>query len=390
MIVLGPMDADLGGAPSYWRRGNWRPAGPDRDAATRSLTVVPTIPFDRCDIVLVYDAADLKRPLPEEQGWEVKASAGGPVHLASQGALRLDAPAGEELWFYSTVRASTTNVPDHAVVWALFAVEDTRGDRPDDDKRQIGFDLQVLANREGEPFRGLRATWSNRFVWRSLGRGERVKEIDASVPHDTLTEVWHGVAIDGRLTGFKTLPSDDNLSVPDDGGLTIGGLDGLINNEPRSFFGVDTSADPPASFSARFGKTDPAGSCRVWIRRVVASAYGRWLVAAFRAAAPGTAVRLRLVLYADIPEDGADGAAAFLIRYASGSDVRPNERPTSEVTISRQFDSTNFHRVVEAAVDLKPFRPGAPLWFSVERDWRNESDKLRATVHLLQVILEAI
>jgi hypothetical protein len=393
MIVLGADDADLGGAPPYWRSLDWRPPGPDREAFRRTLAAVPSIPFDRCAVVHRYDATVAERPLPDDQGW--KTVGGTPVHDPDHGVLRIDAGAGEELWFRADAGAPGAELPDSAVLWALFAVEgpgrDERGEGGDE--RPVGIDFEVLASRAGEPSRGLRASWGSRFLWRSVGTGQRVRRIAATVPHDTLTEAWHGAAIDGRLAGLKSVTGDgprDDVPLRDDGGMTIGSLDGLINNDPRAFFGTAGGGDDRGHFSARFGKTDREGGCRALVRRVVASAPGRWLAAEFRAAAPGRAVRLRLVLYADLPADGEGGAAAFLIRYAAGGDIRPNERAVDAVTISRQFDRASAHRIVEAAVDLRPFRAGAPLWFSVERDVGNDSDRLDATVHLLQVILEAV
>jgi hypothetical protein len=389
MIVLGPMNADLGGAPAYWRQGNWRPPGVDRQTEQGSLALTTSIPFDRCDLVLEYDARDLKRPLPGDQGWDLKSSGGEPMHEAELGALRFDVPEGEILFFSGETRIRLENIPEYAVFYVLFTREDDRRAEQEDrreDATIIGWDAQILLKRQREPFRGLRATWGDRFLYRELGNGTAAKQIDASVPHDTLTEVWHSAAIDGQMRGIR---SRRDSPFPDDGGKTIGSLDHLINNEDRAFFGAEQSAAGPARFVARFGKTDPRGTYRGRIRRFVASAPGRRICAEFRAAAPGKSVRVRLILYADIPEDGTEGSAAFTIRYASGASVRPNEIPRDEVTISRQFDATNFHRIVEAAVDLRPFTAGAPFWFSVERDWQNRSDTLTSTVHLLQVILEA-
>ena len=390
MIVLGPLDADLCGAPHYWREGNWRPPLPmDIVAGSHGLGLMPSIPFDRCDAVLVYDARDPDAPLPRDQGWDEKTSGIEPRHEAEQGTLLIEAGEGDVLGYLGAETGRLERMPQYAVCTTVFAKDATASE----DRRARGWEAMVAASGEGRRARGMAMSWNERFVYRSLD-GARTFPFSAAVSHDTLHEVWHAAALDGQLLGFRVNRDEaGNVEAEDDdGGRTINSLDSLINNEPRVVFGYGDAPDRPTLF-ASFGKPEEAGIFRGRVRRFAASAPGRFMRAEFRAAALAERVRLRLVLYAEggsEREEPLRESAAFRIAWASGDELRPNALPQRSLTVARAFDPSDAWRIVEVAAELGDLKPGEPLWFALERDWRSDEDGLRATVHLLQVIVEAV
>lgn len=390
MIVLGPLDADLCGAPDYWREGNWRPPSPqDIMAGSHGLGLMPSIPFDRCDAVLVYDARNLDAPMPRDQGWEERGDGNAARHEPERGTLLIEADEGRVLGYMGAARGRLERMPQYVACTTVFARDAAVGEL---DRRTLGWEAMVAASDDGRRARGMAMSWHERFVYRALDGG-RTFPFSASVPIDTLTEVWHAAALDGQLLGFRVDPDEVRGAEveEDDGGRTINSLDGYVNNEPRFVFGYGAAPGRPLLL-ARFGKPQERGIFRGRVRRFAASAPGRFMRAEFRAAAPGPRARLRLLVY---PEGGAGrdvplrGSAAFRIAWQTGDGLRPNALPTNSLTVARAFVPTDAWHVVEVVAEIGDLTPGAPLWFALERDWRSDEDALPATVHLLQVIVEA-
>mgnify|MGYP000303674660 FL=1 len=114
MIVLGPLDADLCGAPDYWREGNWRPPSPqDIMAGSHGLGLMPSIPFDRCDAVLVYDARNLDAPMPRDQGWEERGDGNAARHEPERGTLLIEADEGRVLGYMGAARGRLERMPQY-------------------------------------------------------------------------------------------------------------------------------------------------------------------------------------------------------------------------------------------------------------------------------------
>lgn len=379
MIVLGPNHADLHGAPDYWRSGNWRPrtTGLTGDA----LAHIASVPMDKCDLVFEYDARDAERPNPSDQGWEILQDGGRGEHDPETGTLRLQADNNGQV-FWERSEAIQTRLPETVVAYAVYLPERLTGRQ----QRFGGFDAQVLASLPDQPLRGMRANWSDLFRYRQLGTAPNTLEIDSELPQDRLFGAWHRFALDAEL--FAPDGSDQN----DENLMTLGSLDDLINHDQRAFFGsIDGRGEP--TFTARFGKTEPQGSLQGRLRRIVASTPGRHVRAEFRASAPGTRVRLRLVLMAEASRGVEPGPIAFAIRFAAPSlgRFRPNELPNQRLAAARNVDSGEFNRVieVEAAFD-RELVAGEPFWFTVERAFDSGEDEFRGTVHLLQAIVEAL
>jgi|GEM_PF-3177903 len=373
MIVLGPCDADLGGAPVYWREGFWRPDTLMRGPETCAFT---SIPFDKCDIVFEYDARRPDRPMPTDQGWKPAGADDGiwkhdPLH----GVLSFD--PGDETPSFWQAAADIELTPDRGTAYGLFRITRPAAELPDGG---LDFIFQAPA-REGRT-RGMRGCYSSLWHWRALDASD-VRPIIRAAAEPEIEQVWHGFGMDAELTGRET--TLDNFDL-DDGGKTIGSLDRLISNEDRRFFlyGPLDVRVPMASFGLTDKNTRVAGG----VRNYIAAFPGTFLRPAFRAIAPGEKTRLRLIFCRAPGED--EGAAIFQVRYTAPSlGMRDNALPDKDAPpAALAFDPGAPGALVEIAVPLDGVKSGEPIWFTVERDWRSDEDKLRATAHLLSIIVE--
>lgn len=376
MIVLGPRDADLGGAPDYWREGNWRPDTLERDPRTCSFT---SIPFDKCDEVLEYDGRRPEQPMPSDQGWEFRSDASDemwqydPLH----GVLRFQTDGNTpSFWQREGEREGAF---DHAAAYGLFLVN-----RPADEPREGGLNFLFQAPPDEGRIRGMRGVYSSLWHWRALDSPD-TRPIIRRAAEPELEQVWHRFGMDAELVGARI--DQDNFD-SNDGGKTIGSLDGLISNEDRRFFGYADSSNPVPM--AVFGMTDRGTTLSGMVRNYVASFPGRFLRPAFRSIALAEITSLRLAFCRAASED--DRPAVFAVRYTAPSlGMRDNTLP--DIDAPRElviFDPGRPGDLVEITVPLERLRPGEPIWFTVERDWRSDEDQMRDTVHLLYAILEPV
>ncbi|MBI1356589.1 MAG: hypothetical protein GC160_19790 [Acidobacteria bacterium] len=375
MIVLGPMDADLNGAPHYWRTANWRPYTREPAPANAFL---PTVPFDKCDLVYEYDARFTKTPTPADQGWKLNGGSESDwKHDPQRGVLGFRIKEGASFW--NREDKHETLAPERAAAYGLFLLVRDSGDA-----KQGGLDFVVEASRNEDRTRGMRANWTDRFLYRSLDDADSIAVVQPSA-EPRLLQAWNRLALDAELVG-----ADINLDgvEKDDGGKTIGSLDDLINNDDRRAFRYGKGSGRLTR--ATFGKTDRNGPLEGFLRNFCASYPGRFVRAGFRAAAPAERTRLRFVFCVDADRGFEPASAVFRVRYAAPSvGLRPQQIPTEEAPLAiRQFDAANVGRTVEVPVDVGKLEAGEELWFTLERDWSHEADKLRSTVHLLQVIVE--
>jgi hypothetical protein len=373
MIVLGPMDADLNGAPPYWRTANWRPNTPPTSSTSCAFT---TCPFDKCDLVFEYDARDSKRPMPDDQGWSLRGDEGGSLwqHDPERGALHYSIP--DDVPSFWSFDARIERIPDRAVGYGLFLPESAKKQT-----RAGGLDFVTIASpREGR-FRGMRGNWSGGWNYRRLDDAAVIPMVQPSAVQ-ALSDVWHGLALDAELTGPNVAGEGVEKN---DGGSTIGSLDGILNNDPRRLFGYGEQGKSAAR--ALFGKTEAGGTIDGWIRNYVASYPGRFMRAGFRAVAFGDATLLRFVFCAEADREADADTAAFLVRYASPSlGLRASSLPAIEAPpVVGAFQAG---RTVELRVELARLVVGEELWFTIERDWQNEEDRLRSALHLLMVVVQ--
>jgi len=373
MIVLGPRDADLGGAPEYWREGNWRP---DTLQRVSNICNFNSIPFDKCDIVLEYDARRPEQPMPADQGWELAEGREGVWrHDALHGVLRFELEDDRSFWRFTGHSEGPFN---RGAAYGLFlisqsAVESTEG----------GLDFVFQAAPEGGRIRGMRGCYSSLWHWRSLDSIHQ-RPILKAAPEPEITQVWHSFGMDAELLGEEIDEEEDTDR--NDGGKTIGSLDGLISNENRRFFGYSEDDNPEPV--GMFGFLDGAQRMSGMIRNYVASFPGRFIRPAFRTTALSEVTLLRLVFC--LSPGGDEEAAIMQVRYSTLSlGMRDNVLPDVEANLSAvKFDPANPGEVAEITVALEGLRPGEPIWFTVERDWRNPEDQQRGTLHLLSVIVE--
>jgi hypothetical protein len=366
------MDADLNGAPAYWRTGNWRPN-------TRRTLVTPcaftTCPFDKCDLVFEYDARHQKRPMPADQGWKQQGVTGTFwEHDAERGALRFSIPDDVISFWSSDTRVGEP--PNRAVGYGLFLVESGKVET-----RSGGLDFVTEASLPEGRSRGMRGSWVGGWMYRRLDNGAPIPMVQPTAVR-ALSDVWHRMALDAELTG-PNLPNDEVDS--NDGGQTIGSLDSILNNDPRHLFGHGKLAS--SGVLAKFGKTDAEGSVNGWIRNYYASFPGRFMRAGFRAVAFGETTLLRFVFCAEAEPEADREPAAFLVRYASPSlGLSATALPSVEAPLAvHEFDAG---RTVEVPVKLTRLVRGEELWFTIERAWKNDKDRLRSTLHLLMVIVQ--
>jgi len=373
MIILGPRDADLGGAPDYWREGNWRPDTLGRGPQNCTFT---SLPFDKCDVVFEYDARRPEQPMPADQGWELFEDGSDTWrHDPQHGVLRFQADGSSRSFWRREGDADTQF--DRGAAYGLFMIN-----RPEEEPRNPGLDFIFQAAPEEGRVRGMRGCYSDRWHWRALV-GSAQRPILRAAAEPEMEQVWHNFGMDAELVGARI--EQDNFD-SNDGGKTIGSLDGLISNEDRRFFDY-AERDNPLPV-ATFGLTEPAQSIAGMVRTFVTSFSGRFLRPAFRATAQAEVTRLRLVFCRAPGED--DRPAVFHVRYTSpGLGMRDNSLP--DRSAGREtvvFDPGRPGELVEISFRLDSLRPGEPIWFTVERDWHHDEDQLRDTVHLLSAILE--
>lgn len=373
MIVLGPRDAEPGGAPEHWREGYWRPDTLFRGPQGCQFTAIP---FDKCDAVFEYDARMQRRPMPEEQGWEAGGSDTSPwQHDPQHGVLRYDSQgSGPSFW---RAGAQIERIPERGAAYGLFWI-----DRPSRDSREPGLDFAFEAQpRDGRP-RGMRGCFSSLWHWRALDDSD-IRPLIRAAAEPEMTQVWHRFGMDAELTGAETAQDDLDR---DDGGKTIGSLDGLISNEDRGIFGYGNRNEAPVA--ARFGLTQEHRGLAGMVRNYVASFPGTFLRPSFRAMAMTETTLLRLLFCRAPGED--DRGAVFRVNYTSPSlGMRDNMLPEIEAPEALLiFDSGAPGTAAEISVPLENLRPGEPIRFTVERNWRHDEDRLRATAFLVSLILE--
>lgn len=376
MIILGPEDADLNGAPSYYRTGNWRP----RTATSteqKDTGSIPSIPFDWCEKVLEYDVRFGGKPddaTTQPTTWVFQSGGAGSTgdwtveDTGAARALRFNVGSGNASYWEK--EETLVAHPDRVAGYAVFMV-DSFGTSSN---VEAGFDLRVLGSENSSTFRGARGVWTQDFNYVKVGTTE-ITDVATTVPIDDVTAVWHRVAFDAPVVG---------------GDKAINALDDQINYDSKSFFGSVSGTG--TKIAARFGKTVSGGTndaLQGRIRNFVASAPGRFVRAWFRSFASSATMSLRLVLVSDafLPT-GSDNGATFKVRYASratGSNPFAVPNPSPPLTGNVTFTTANTVQIL--TLSLTGLTANEPFWFTVERVFGAVSPETHGTVHLLQAIL---
>lgn len=353
-MILTPLDADLGGAPIAWLHGaGGRTPGPQPASGSRS-----SIPFDRCPLVIEYDARF--GLLPGAAGFtHGGAGVAGDYQLVEGGALRaITLPALDSYWSKQIVMAAD---PGQCFSYAMANIQAGAYAAIDDG-------LVVDARYSSAPavaYQGVRYALSMPTQWRVTKLDSSADDVAFFITESdgwtSLTaahvftplrdQAWSQHHISNTLT---QLFGTDGASVGIEGRLTFGDVNGL---------GIDAE-----------------------IRNVVASFGGRYIRPWFTTFAQVTNPVIRLYLVADA-NGSAQKTARFRVRYGTGTGA-PYAVPTATQESTVAFTTPNI--VYEVPLQLTGLTANSPFWFTLERVWDNGDDKLDATVHFLQATVRSL
>lgn len=352
-MILSPNDADIGGAPRQWLTGSrlstysGQPAGPGQ----------VSIPFDKCNVVIDYDARD--GVFPDAQGW-TRFGAGSPAawSLTPGGALALQATAPDINFYEKAV--TTAAAPTKVYAYTTVLSEDIPSGAVGS-----GFEAQAVYAAVASPYQGVRLNFrDNTVYYTELSGLAESSFIPFPVP-----SVWASVG--GAVeTGGKEVVYQ-SLSILD-----------FVTFDPGVFGSAGLSA--ANELRVRFGHVSGSLSFTAYLRSFIA-ADGRFIRARFHTAAPVSAPKLRLYLTSD--SNGSVGKTArFKVNYglATGSPGGP-----LPLSVSGTVNMVSANTVYELPLVLPGLATNAPVWISLERDWSHPDDQLDATVHFLQATVRS-
>jgi len=355
-MIFTPFDADLGGAPVAWLRGD----GVQQPAAQPSSASRVSIPFDKCTGVMEFDARF--GTLPSAQGW-THQGAGLPAdyQLVEGGVLRAQTTAGQFSYWSQTLALSAN--PVRAFSYAV--IKD--GVTPITDTgfgEGINFECRYSLAAAGT-YHGVR------YTYHATG--------------------WYYTRLNNSNEGgvhYVAEPSNWTwLGAGDDSGSGNEALWGQVNmlRGSASLFGTDGA---PVALEAigSWGYRAGASAIDAFIRNVVFSVGGRFIRPMFTAYAGVSNPLLRLYMIADIASS-VDKTARFTIRYGTGMND-PYEMPPLTAGVTVNFTSAN--TMYEVPVSLPGLTANQPFWFAIERAWDHADDLMSSTVHLMQATVRAL
>lgn len=342
--VLVPQLADIGGAPRLWLQDhNVNLAEPSQQAGN----AVPTIPFDKCTGVLEYDSR--LGTLPNSQGWTL----GGAGTINDYGivdgrALRISTVATSH-WTKALTLSTNPGRVHGYIHYRRGVFGATRG-----------LDLQALYATNGAAWRGARVNARDAGVFKM--------ELDAGASS--------ALGIAGRPTGWESLGGSQVTSGPG-----IAWRDDYAEDATAVYGTVGTAG--ATEIRAIFGDTN-GDSITGYIRRVIVSAPGRFIRAAFNAYADVASPVLRFGL-SRVADADTQYSARFKVTYGQNAD--PYSVQPSTVSFTATLSAPNTRIEVSAA--LPGLSPQQPFWFTVERDWSHGDDLFDSTVHLHYVTVRS-
>jgi hypothetical protein len=343
-----PHEADLNGMPSIVIEQNVRAYNPVSQPGTSS---VPSIPFDKCDVVIEYDARFGQLPGPA--GF-TNGGGGGTYTLVDGGVLSIITGGTSDKYFKEvTLGAAFSEIHMYAQVRTDASTEATANEG-----------LHLLG--DGAPgASGSYLGMQMRSRIRKLAM-LTLDEVTANpLPQEMPASGWWNF-----YSGLKVGASKYAVALP--------ALAGPI--DPSSW-GTGSAGGVNPTVRMTFG--DLVGSTlQSYLRNMVVSCGGRFVRAFFRSYAAAAAPVLRLSISGDV-DAGPGTTVRFRVRYGS---LGPGASPYSLgaatiVEATANFSSKNV--VVEVPFQLTGLVAKAPFWFSVERAWENINDTMPGTAHLI-------
>ena len=352
-MILSPHDADLSGAPRAWLEGPGgnRPIGQVASGSRYS------VPFDKCQLVVEYDAR--LGTLPSSQGF-IHTGTGAPTdyQLIEGGALQATTvPTFPSYW---TQTVPMTVNPDKVFAYtAVNPLDEGYSGVPGD-----GFDFTAkYASAPATAYVGVRFAHGKNRWWAT--------RLDSSA------NTWVG---DFDARGWSEFASAQ-VGTPS---LEMSWRAGNNRLWSGTVFGFE-GLSPGIEAIVLFGDTNGIGMISA-IRNFVSSFGGRFIRAGFTAYAQTVAPIVRLYLVSDINVSPSK-TARFKINYGSGDGPPYGSLPYSaEATVNFVVPNS----VYEVPFNLPGLTANQPFWMTVERVWNHVDDKVDATVHLLQASVRVV
>jgi hypothetical protein len=352
-MLLTPQDADIGGAPISWTYANRITPGAVQPAGSTR----PSIPFDKCTVVVEYDSRT--GVLPDLTGW-TQAGTGAPTDwtLVPGGALRLNTTTPDTNYYEKIV-------PIPGGISQLYAYLSILRESINPGPIGEGFELAALYGLTGSPYEGVRLCMREQLYFTQLDNSNDT-DLFTKAPSQWIKAAG-GKATGGDEAAYERAALDEATILANAG--SIFGQVGVAGaDELRVGFGNTNGALPVAAL----------------VRDIVV-ADGRFIRARFTGLTQISSPKLRLYLSAE-QNGSAVKTARFKVMYGPGtSDPYGPQTLTAEATVNMAVANT----VYEVPLSLPGLTSGQPFWFSLERDWNHADDQLGATVHLFQATMRS-
>ncbi len=357
-VVITLTDADLNGAPGFWRSVDWLPT--TNTAIDPTAAALPGIPFDKVDFLVEYDAR--MGSVPEDQGWEASPAALAFFQLLP-GTLAFGKTAPEPA-FYSQTAELERDLPEQVHAHATVLITEAPGRATQDQGES--FEIRFRISRDDNEAIGMRAGWSRGkngglFKYVTLDGSDRFAPTSIE-PLNRLTNAWTSVSLQADLLDNRALMSHA----------------GMVDHRPLDWFGRGRS--PKAGLEVLFGFTRRRGRASGQLRNLVVSGPGRFMRSWLRSGAPSDAPVLRLGFITDA---GARGSARITVRYDGDPGRQPFMLPAVRVDGTLVVNGAAPEQPEFIDLPLKRALQGQHLLLTVERDWTHGDDELRATLRLV-------
>lgn len=350
MQIHTPEQADLNGLPRQVVLQNIRTDNPVAQPATSALA---SIPFDKCDYVIEYDARF--GLLPGAAGFS-ETGGGGTFALVDGGVLSIGTTVTDLFYKEVTLAAAANEVHLYAM---------GRCDASDTSVDSHGFRLLC----DGAP--GSLGAYSgvqlrHRPSKLAMLTLDGVTAADSGL--DFPGSAWINCYVARRFADAKH---------PGAIGETF------FNRFDSAAWGSGVAGGVSPTFRMSFGDFD-GSSLQSYLRNMVASLNGRFVRAFFRSYAAVVAPTLRLYFTADT-DAGPGKTARIRVRYgALGLGSNPYNLGTASIAdVTASFTTKNTTVEVSISLNALTLTPKAPFWFSVERDWSHVDDTMPGTAHLI-------